>query len=98
MTISSPRPLAFTEISARASARPAQGRGDLAAFDTCEIGRDAYPPSDHSKAGAGSIVVASIWLAFYGIAAVHSLASGNSNRDATATGPSMMTVATQSPR
>jgi hypothetical protein len=94
MAMWSPRQLAFTRISARS----VPARSDVAAFDTCEVGRDAYPPSHHRNAGVGPVVVASIWLAFYAIAAVHSLAAGNSNRDATATAPAAVTVATQSSR
>jgi hypothetical protein len=54
-----------------------QDRCDLPEFNKCEVGRDAYPASDHRAVGIGSVVVASIWLAFYVIAAAHSLASGN---------------------
>jgi len=49
---------------------------DIAEFDRCEIGRDAHPHS-FREAGIGTGVVASIWLAFYFIASVHALASGN---------------------
>ena len=48
-----------------------------AEFDKFEIGRDGYPPSHHRNAGLGAAVVASIWLAFYIVAAIHSLHSGN---------------------
>ena len=57
-------------------ARPHQDRRDVSEFDNCEVGRDAYPAS-HREVGSGSVVVASIWLAFYVIAAFHSLPSGN---------------------
>jgi hypothetical protein len=61
----------------QAVAQSVQDRCDVPEFDKCEVGRDAYPAYGHSEVGIASIVVASIWLAFYVIAAVHSLASGN---------------------
>ncbi len=48
-------------------------------FNKCEVGREAYPACGHREVGIGSVVVASIWLAFFVIAAVHSLASGHWN-------------------
>ena len=50
-----------------AAARSARDRCDGAEFDKREIGRDVSPPYDHW----GTIVVASAWLAFYVIAAIH---------------------------
>jgi hypothetical protein len=47
-------------------ARSDQGRSE---FDKREIGRDAYASYDP----AGVVVVASAWLAFYVIAALHLL-------------------------
>jgi hypothetical protein len=61
----------------QAVARSAQDRCDVREFDKCEVGRDAYPAYDYREVGFGSAVVASIWLAFYVIAALHSLAFGN---------------------
>jgi hypothetical protein len=46
-------------------------------FDRCEIGREAYPASHYGAAGIGSVIVAGAWLAFYVIAALHSLAFAN---------------------
>jgi hypothetical protein len=69
----------------RQAAGSAQDRCDVSEFDKCEIGRDAYPlcdhraaypPYDHRAVGIGSAFVASAWLAFYVIAAIH-VASGN---------------------
>jgi len=54
-------------------ARSVQARCDVSEFDKCEIGRDVSPHYNHR----GTVVVASAWLAFYAIAAVHSLAFGN---------------------
>ena len=56
----------------QAVARSVQDRCDVAEFDKCEIGRDAYPPYNHR----GTVVVASAWLVFCIIAAIHSLAFG----------------------
>ena len=56
-----------------------QARCDVPEFNKCEVGRDAYPACGHREVGIGSVVVASIWLAFFVIAAVHSLASGHWN-------------------
>jgi len=54
--------------------RSVQGRCDVSESDQRDIGRDASPPYDHS----GIVVVASAWLAFYVIAAIHTfIASGN---------------------
>ena len=49
---------------------PTQNRSSAFEFDV--IGRDAYALHDHRGRGIGSVVVPSIWLAFYLIAAVHS--------------------------
>lgn len=58
----------------QAVARSVQDRCEVSEFDKPEIGREASPPYDHR----GTVVVASAWLAFYVIAAVHHLkASGN---------------------
>ncbi len=58
----------------QAVARSVQDRCDVPEFDKREIGRDASPPYNHS----GTVVVASAWLAFYVIAAIHHfIASGN---------------------
>jgi len=55
-----------------ALARPGQGGGDVSEIDRTEIGRDA------SALHGGTVVVASAWLAFYVVAAIHQfIASGN---------------------
>lgn len=59
----------------QAIARSVQDRCDVSESDV--IGRDAYPLHDHGGGGIGPVVVAIGWLAFYVIAAVHSLAFGN---------------------
>jgi hypothetical protein len=64
----------------RAAGSP-QNRRDVSEFDKCEIGRDAHPPRDHRALyprydHRAFVVVASAWLAFYVIAAIH-IASGN---------------------
>jgi len=66
-----------------ALARSVPDRCHTPEFERCEIGRDAYPLS-FREVGIGTHVVTSIWLAFYFIACVHALASGNWNRGATA--------------
>jgi len=53
----------------RAVARSVQAC-DVSEFDKPEIGRDAYPPNN-GGVGIGPAVVASGWLAFYVIAAIH---------------------------
>ena len=63
----------------QAVAPSVQDRCDVPEFNKCEVGRDAYPASGHREVGIGSAVVASIWLVFFVIAAVHSLASGHWN-------------------
>jgi hypothetical protein len=50
-----------------AVARSVQDRRDVSAFDKPQIGRDGFPPHNHR----GTVVVASVWLAFYVIAAIH---------------------------
>ena len=58
----------------QAVARSVQDRCDVSEFDKPEIGRDASPPYNHR----GTVVVASAWLAFYVIAAIHGfMTSGN---------------------
>ena len=58
----------------RAVARSVQDRCDVSEFNTREIGRAAAPLYNHS----GTVVVASAWLAFYVVAAIHEfLAFGN---------------------
>lgn len=55
-------------------ARSVQDRCDVSEFNTREIGRAAAPLYNHS----GTVVVASAWLAFYVVAAIHEfLAFGN---------------------
>jgi hypothetical protein len=67
-------PLTFSKISARASPQSSQDRCDVQESDRCEVGRDAHSPCDKR----GVVVVASAWLAFYVIAAIHHfMASGN---------------------
>lgn len=47
---------------------------DLIAFDKPRTGQDRIPPYDHR----GTIIVASAWLAFYVITAIHHfISSGN---------------------
>jgi hypothetical protein len=68
------RSLAFFKISEPASSQSVQNRCDVPEFDKPEIGRDAFPPYNHR----GTVVLASAWLAFYAIAAIHHfIASGN---------------------
>jgi hypothetical protein len=58
----------------QAVARSVQDSCDVSKFDKREIGRDASPPYNYG----GTVVVASAWLAFYLIAAIHHfMASGN---------------------
>ena len=58
----------------QAVARSVQDRCDVSGSDKREIVRDASPPYNHR----GTVVVASVWLAFYVIAAIHEfIASGN---------------------
>ncbi len=58
----------------QAVAPSVQDRRDVSEFDKREIGPEASPPYNHS----GTVVVASAWLAFYVIAAIHHfIASGN---------------------
>jgi hypothetical protein len=53
-----------------------QDRSSIREFNCFDVGRDAYPASDHKGVGLGAVVVASIWLVFYVIAAVDALTSG----------------------
>jgi hypothetical protein len=55
----------------RPGPRSRQSPYDLAGFDKPEIGRDPSPPYDHR----GVVVVASAWLAFYLLAAIHHFVS-----------------------
>jgi hypothetical protein len=56
------------------AARSVQDRCDVSESDERDIGRDASPPYNHS----GTVVVASVWLAFYVIVAIHNfIAFGN---------------------
>ena len=50
----------------KAVARSERDHCDVPKLDMREIGPDAYPPCDER----GIIVVASIWLAFYAVAAI----------------------------
>jgi hypothetical protein len=60
----------------QAVARSVQDRCDVREYDKCEIGRDALPLYNHR----GTVVVASGWLAFYVIGAIHEfMAWGNWN-------------------
>ena len=47
--------------------RAGEPRCGVSEFDRREIGRDTCPPYNHK----GTVVVASAWLAFYVIAAIH---------------------------
>jgi hypothetical protein len=49
-----------------AVARSERGHCDVPKLDMREIGPDAYPPCDER----GIIVVTSVWLAFYAVAAI----------------------------
>src|SRR5262245_7714755 len=60
----------------QAIVRPVQDRSDVPEFNKCEVGRDAYPAYGHREGGIGSLFVATAWLAFYVVAAIH-VASGN---------------------
>ena len=58
----------------QAAPRSVQDRCDVSASDQRDIGQSASPPYNHS----GIVVVASAWLAFYVVAAIHTfIASGN---------------------
>jgi hypothetical protein len=58
--------------------QPRADRSDVGEFDKCEIGRDAYPPSNRWSVEVSSTVVAGTWLAFYVIAAIRNfVVSGN---------------------
>jgi hypothetical protein len=58
----------------QAVAPSVQDRCDASALDKPQIGRDSLPPYNHR----GTIVVASAWLAFYVILAIHHfMSSGN---------------------
>ena len=58
----------------QAAARSVHDRCDVCEFDKPEIGRDAYPPYNPR----GTVVVASGWLAFDVIVAIHHfITSGN---------------------
>ena len=61
----------------QAAKRSVQDRCDAALFDGCEIGREAYPAYRHRDPTVGSIAVATLWLALFAFAAVHSLVFGN---------------------
>ena len=63
--------------------RSVQDRCDVSEFNTREIGRAAAPLYNHS----GTVVVASAWLAFCIIAAVHSLAFGGATVTAASVAP-----------
>ena len=57
----------------QAAAQSVQDRRDVSESDQRDVGRSASPPYDHR----GIVVVASGWLAFYVIAAIHQfIASG----------------------
>ena len=57
----------------QAAPRSVQDRCDVSESDQRDVGQSASPPYDHS----GIVVVASAWLAFYVIAAIHDfIASG----------------------
>jgi hypothetical protein len=60
----------------QAVVRSVQDRRDVPEFNKCEVGRDAYPAYDQREVGIGSVFVATAWLAFYVVAAIHA-ASGN---------------------
>jgi hypothetical protein len=53
----------------QAVARSVQDRCDVSEFEKTKIGRNALSPYNHR----GTVVVASAWLAFYVIAAIHHL-------------------------
>jgi hypothetical protein len=55
----------------QAMASSVQDRRDASALDEPQIGRDDLPPYNHR----GTIVVATIWFAFYVIVAIHHLIS-----------------------
>jgi len=58
----------------QAVARSVGARGEAPKLDTCKMGPDADPPCDMR----GVVVVASVWLAFYVVAAIHHLAATGS--------------------
>jgi hypothetical protein len=59
------------------AARSVGDRCDAPEVRRCEVGRDDYPTYHRSEVGIGSVVVAGIWLAFFVIAAIHSLGNWN---------------------
>jgi hypothetical protein len=96
MSVTAPaRVLLDRERSDAAAARPARTAVDH--LDSSPgIGRDAYRLCvDDNKAGKGSIVVALVWLAFYVVAAVHSLIAAPAPPPSTAQPPAL---AAPSPR
>jgi hypothetical protein len=59
------------------AARSVQDRCNGPAFDKRKLRRDAGAACDQSAVSIDTVVVAGVWLAFYVVAAVHSLAFGN---------------------
>jgi hypothetical protein len=59
------------------AARSAGGGCDAPELGRCEVGRDAHPTYHRGEVGTGSVVVAGLWLAFFVIAAIHSLGNWN---------------------
>ena len=67
-------PLAPRRADTRRSRRPAdKHRRDIGELDKSEIRRDAFVPYNY----AGTMVVASAWLAIYVIAALYSLVASS---------------------
>src|SRR3954453_20869583 len=71
-------PLALTRARKpgrrKAVVRSVEARCETPKLDTCETGPDADPPCDMR----GIVVVASVWLAFYVVAAIDQLAATSS--------------------
>jgi hypothetical protein len=69
---------AHVSRSGKAAAQSDWDRFPARKIDKCDVPRDTYPAHDYGKAHLGSVVVASVWLAFYVIVAIHRLiASSN---------------------
>jgi hypothetical protein len=63
----------------KAVVRPIQDSGDVREVGKCATGRSVHPNDDHNNTDDGSVAVASVWLAFFIVAAVHALASAYLN-------------------
>jgi hypothetical protein len=55
------RKLGVQPLQQQMLAQAVRNRFDVSEFAKCEIGREAYPPHNHSR----TVAVAIAWLAFY---------------------------------